>query len=188
MIPKSKTWLLIALLVIAVVPLAAIPIVGLGALAKPIGSALTSLFLLPLVGMARGLADYSLQVTKALPNGAATVVTDGIDLEVSAQANTVAQFELRVAAPALVTADLPDTETMKYDVYHDTASDFSTEALLLRDVIVQTGAGGAGAAAQTVGVRLPAHVSRYVRLKATNSGAGDASDKSMTVDLVVPHA
>ena len=127
--------------------------------------------------------DSAVKVTKALPNGAATVASDGIDLGHGTKGDFLAACELEIAAPALAVADLANGDTMTYDVYHDTASDFSSETLLMDNVITQTGAGGAGAAAQTVAVRLPVDVKRYVRVKATNSAAGDASDKSLTARL-----
>ena len=130
----------------------------------------------------RMLRDLELQVTKALPNGAATVNSGSIDLEHSANGVHVADCELLIEAPALATADLPDTKTMTYDVEHsDNDSSWSD---LANGVLVQTGADGAGAAAASARVRLPSTAKRYVRAVATNSGAGDASDKSMTVGLV----
>ena len=183
--PKTRLIVLcLFALAIALIPLAALSIISFGTAAKAITAGLCSL---PLLGMA-GLHDLALQVTKALPSGASTVATDGIDLENSANAHHSGGFELLVQAPALVVGELADTETMKYDVYHDTAVGFGTEALLLRDVVVQTGAGGAGAAAQNVAVALPSHVSRYVRVKATNSAALDCSGKTLTVDVSVPIA
>jgi hypothetical protein len=139
-----------------------------------------------LIGMGYAAKDASTDMvkTKALPNGAATVSSDGFDLGVGSKGDVGGNFELQIEAPALVVGDLGNGDTMKYDVYHDTAVGFGTEALLMRDVIVQTGAGGAGAAAATARVRLPVDCNRYVRVKATNSAAGDASDKSMTVRLV----
>jgi len=52
-------------------------------------------------------------------------------------------------------------------------------------VLVQTGAGGAGAAAATARFAIPSDCERYVRVTATNSGTGDASGASMTVNLKV---
>jgi hypothetical protein len=128
------------------------------------------------------LRDAELQVTKALPNGAATVNSGSIDLEHSTNGVHVADCELLIEAPALATADLPDTKTMTYDVEH--SDDDSSFSDLANGVLVQTGADGAGAAAATARVRLPSTVKRYVRVVATNSGTGDASDKSMTAGLV----
>lgn len=130
----------------------------------------------------RMLRDAELQVTKALPNGAATVNSDSIDLEHSANGVHVADCELLIEAPALATADLPDTKTMTYDVEH--SDDDSSFEDLANGVLVQTGAGGAGAVAAEARVRLPSTVKRYIRVVATNDGAGDASDKSLTAGLV----
>jgi hypothetical protein len=132
----------------------------------------------------RMLRDAALQVTKALPGGAATIYTDGIDLEHDTSGVFVADCELLIEAPALATADLADGATMKYDVEHADESDFSDVEDLADSVLVQTGAGGAGAAAAEARFRLPSTVKRYVRVAATNSAAGDASDKSVTAGLV----
>lgn len=129
------------------------------------------------------LKDAVLEVTKALPNGAAAVNSAGIDLGVAASDLLLAECELVIEAPALATADLPDAQTMTYKVQHDTDSAFGTAVDLFPSAIVQTGAGGAGAAAATKRLRLPSDVKRYIRVVATNSGAGDASDKSLTAGL-----
>lgn len=127
------------------------------------------------------LVDAALVKTRALPNGAASVTSDGIDLMNSANGDFKADCELIVNAPALVVGDLADAATMTYDIVHSVNSDMSSPATLLDNVITQTGAGGAGAAAAELNVRLPSDVRRYVAVKATNSGAGDASDKSVTI-------
>ena len=133
--------------------------------------------------MPRDLIDAQLQVTKALPNGAATASTDGIDLGITSNSDFQAAVELKIEAPALDSTALPNTKTMKYSVYHDSASDFSGEALLAGDVVVQTGAGGTGDDAATGRLPLPTNVSRYIRVKAVGSASGDASGSSVTVSL-----
>jgi hypothetical protein len=92
--------------------------------------------------------------------------------------------ELLIQAPALTTGQLADAATMKYSVQHAASADFSDATLLAGDVLVQTGAGGAGAAAAEVRVGLPGDVKRYVRVRAINSAAGNASTKSLTESLV----
>jgi hypothetical protein len=57
--------------------------------------------------------------------------------------------EVLVSAPALSTTIAPDTRTMTYRIQHDTDSAFGTAATLVDNLIVQTGAGGVGAAAAT---------------------------------------
>lgn len=128
--------------------------------------------------------DARLSVTKALSNGAGSVTTDAIDLELSANGDLHARCELVIDAPALTTTLLPDTETMKYDVIHSDNSDLSSPTTIAASVVVQTGAGGAGAAA-IAGTRfsLPSTVKRYVGVKVTKTGTGNASTVSVTVAL-----
>lgn len=173
---KSRT--LFAAGVAAIVPLFAILVSGwlsLGETAAVAGLA---------VGLAFGLRDAQHSVSKALPNGASTVSSDGLDIDQTTNGDVVAPFELEIDAPALATGELGDGATMKYDVYHDTESDFSSEAVLAKEVLVQTGADGSGADAATERLRLPSTANRYVRVKATNSAAGDASGESFTARLV----
>lgn len=124
--------------------------------------------------------DRELKVTLALPNGAATTTSTGIDLGVGTQSDFSANTELVIDGPVLTTAELPNTQTITYDVYHDTASGFGTETLLAT-LGTQVGAGGAGAAAKTFRMGFPSNVKRYIRVKTTNSGAGNASGKSATI-------
>jgi hypothetical protein len=128
--------------------------------------------------------DASVKITRALANANETVASTGIDLGNSAKGDFVAACELEIAAPALTTGELADAKTQKYDVFHDVKSDFSTETKLFEDVIVQTGAGGAGAAAATVALRLPVDVKQFLRVKITGEAAGgDASAKQATIRL-----
>jgi hypothetical protein len=132
----------------------------------------------PLVG------DAQLKVTKALPNGAASTTTDAINLVTSTNGDFIANAELLISAPALGATPLPDAKTMKYSVVHSVNSDLSSPATLAADVLIQTGAGGVGAAAATARFRLPSDVRQYVGVKATGSASGDASGSSMTVQLL----
>lgn len=182
--PNLKTLAIcLALALVAIVPLCAVSVISVGA-------ALKSLACLTVLGMAltnqQLVQDYSTggRVTKALPNGAATIYTDGIDLGHSANGRPPAGIELLITAPALVVGDLANGDTMTYVVQHDTDSAFGTAVSLYGTVLTQTGAGGVGAAAATKRVALPSDVNRYVRVAATNSAAGDASDKSVIVALV----
>lgn len=129
--------------------------------------------------------DSLLKVTKALPNGAAAVTSDAIDLGHGSRGDFIAAAELLITAPALVVGDLANGETMKYDIIHSDNSDLSSPATLVAAAITQTGAGGAGAGAATYYWHPPVDVKQYIGVKATNSGAGDASDKSLTAELVL---
>jgi hypothetical protein len=130
--------------------------------------------------------DALAKVTAALPNGAATVyTTTGIDTGVSTDGAHLSDIEFVLTAPALVVGDLANGETMKYSVLTDTVNPIDgSSTVLFADCITQTGAGGAGAAAATFRFKLPSNAGRILGVKAVNSGAGDASDKSLTLEAV----
>lgn len=136
--------------------------------------------------MSYQVRDKSLVVSKALSNGAGSVVSDGIDLGHGTHPQVVLpEFEIEIDAPALTTTLLPNTETMTYDIEHDDDPAFGTVATALKSVVVQTGAGGVGAAAIAgTKARLPSTVKRYIRMKVTKTGTGNASTVSGTMRLV----
>lgn len=132
--------------------------------------------------MSFNLKDAAVKQTKALPNGAASTTSDAIDLGHSTAGDFLADVEFKVTAPALGATPLPDAKTMKYSIVHSHNADLSSPATLITDIIVQTGAGGVGAiAAEWIG-RLPVDVRRYVGVKATGSGSGDASGSSVILE------
>jgi hypothetical protein len=135
--------------------------------------------------MGFAVKDTALKVTKALPNGAATVYSDGIDLGHGTKGDFLAEVEVKISAPALTTGQQPDAKTLTYTIQHDDAAAFGTVADLYPGVIVQLGAGGAGAAAATFTARLPVDVKRYVRVKAVGSATGDASAASLTFEVLL---
>jgi hypothetical protein len=128
------------------------------------------------------VGDAKMKASLGLPDGAATTVADGFDTQNSARGSFQADTELVIAAPALGATPLPDGQTITYQVFHDTAVGFGTETLLAT-LGVQTGAGGAGAAAAELRIRLPTTVKRYVRAKAVKTGAADASGSAAEVRL-----
>lgn len=134
--------------------------------------------------MPRNVRDANLTVSKALSNGAGTVLSTGIDLGLSTRSDFVAGAEFLIEAPAHTTTLLPDAETEKYTIEHDDAADFSTVANLDLDALIQTGAGGAGAVAASKRVGIPSNVKRYVRLKAIKTGTGNASTISAALSVV----
>lgn len=128
------------------------------------------------------MEDAALEQAIALASSAGSVYTTAFDLGAGTQ-DFVADAELRIEAPVLTTTELPNGETVKYDVQHSTDNSSFTD--IAKEVVVQTGAGAAGAAAQNVNFRLPVDVNRYVRVKATTStSAGDCSGKSVTSKIV----
>lgn len=128
--------------------------------------------------------DKQLQRTLALPNGANTTNGTGFDLEHGALGGFFADAEIVINAPALTTGELGDTQTITYSLRHSDAADFSGDSELLGNLIVQTGAGGAGAAAAEKRVRLPSNVKRYVRARAVKTGASNASTANATTKMV----
>lgn len=134
--------------------------------------------------MPLNIKDANLTVSKALSNGAGTVLSAGIDLGLTAKSDFVAQCELLIEAPAHTTTLLPDTETEKYTVEHDSDPAFGTVSNLDVDALTQTGAGGVGAAAATKRVGLPSDVKRYIRLKAIKTGTGNASTISAKLSVM----
>lgn len=178
-----KTLLLVS--IVALVPLASIAAVAVG-----ISTEQTAL-LLSLAAMATTYsflakdADTGLTKTTALPaSGTNPAASAGIDLGVGVRGIVPGDMELLIEAPAMTTTELADAATIVYSIYHDTASNFGTETLLLDRLIVQTGADSAGAAAATKRIRLPADTSRYIRVKATPSASTDKSAKSFTISLL----
>ena len=123
--------------------------------------------------------------TAALPNGAATTTTTGIDLEtVSTSADFLARAEFLLSAPALTTGQLADTQTITYSIETATDAAFTSPVVFNASMFVQTGAGAAGDVAKSARFRLPTNVLRYVRAKAIKTGASNASTASMTLKLV----
>lgn len=128
------------------------------------------------------LKDKLLRTVHALPNGANTTNGAGLDLGLTSRSEFVANSEAVVSAPALTTTELGDTQTVTYHLYHDTAVGFGSETLLAT-LGLQTGAGGAGAAAAEFRLKLPSTVKRYLRLKTVKVGASNASTASATLEL-----
>lgn len=129
-------------------------------------------------------ADPGLNKTTALSVDDAAAVSAGIDLGVGARGLPPGNMELLIEAPALAVAELANTETVTYAVYHSNAADFNPEVALISQAIVQTGAGGVGAGAATKRLRLPSDTRRYIRVKATPSGNRDKTAKSFKIGLL----
>lgn len=128
--------------------------------------------------------DGNLTKTKAMPSGASAVTTDAIDLGEGTTGTFVTDCELVINAPAVTTGMLADAATIKYDIVTSDTTDLTTSpTVIAKEVIVQTGASSAGAAAAEARFRFPTSVKRYVGVRATKSASGDASSVSMTIAL-----
>jgi hypothetical protein len=183
MTPK-RCLIAAALLCLAAIPCAALFAAPVAIVAKFATAA--SLLAFGVI-LAPGVKDAQLSVEIALPTGASSVYTAGIDLGVSdrAQFDGGRRVELLIEGPLLVVGKLANASTMTYEVQHDTDSAFGTaESLYGGPNLTQTGAGGVGAAAASKRVALPTDVKRYVRLKCTNSDALDASAVKGKLSLV----
>lgn len=129
-------------------------------------------------------SDASLKKTTVLSVNAAATNSAGIDLGHSTKGIAPGDMELLITAPAMAIAELADAQTLTYALIHDTDSAFGSPVVLLDNLIVQTGAGGAGAAAATKQIRLPSNTNRYIRVRVTATEAKDKSAKSYVVQLV----
>lgn len=132
-------------------------------------------------------ADAELSETLALPNGAATTLGAAIEVGCGTPDDFTVETEFKISAPALSTGDHGNGATVKYSLVTDDVSTFdsSSLAVLLPDVLVQTGAGGVGSAAATWQGRAPiGGVRKYIGLKAVKSGAGDISDQTATLAML----
>lgn len=131
--------------------------------------------------------DELLKAERALPAAASSTV-DGaaIDLGHGSRGDFLANAELKVTAPAVTATMVPDTRTMTYSVIHSDNADLSNPAVLYSSVIVQTGAGGAGAAEASATVRLPVDVKRYVGVRVTSGpSTTDSSAVKATAELLL---
>lgn len=129
------------------------------------------------------ITDMELRTSRALPTGASAVTATGIDLGHGTTGRNVADYEFLLTAPALAVGQLANTSTMTYAIVTSANSDMSSPTVINSAALVQTGAGGAGAAGDTLRFRLPTNCQRYVSVRATNSAAADASAASYTLEM-----
>jgi hypothetical protein len=133
------------------------------------------------------LKDTLQKITRALPGAASTSVTSttAIDLGHGVNGNPMFRGELLISAPAVTTVMVPDTRTQTYDLISSANSDLSSPVTVVAGIILQTGAGGVGAAAATARYKPASDSKRYYGIKVT-SGASttDSSAVSATLELV----
>lgn len=127
----------------------------------------------------------TMDASAALPNGANVTRTTGLDLgPLTARGARLAECELEISAPVLTAAELPDAQTITYAIETDDDAAFGSAIVPADALCVQTGAGGVGAAARSIRVKIPTNCERYVRLRATKVGASNASTKNMRFRLL----
>ena len=133
--------------------------------------------------MGLALKDIQVKGTRARPSAASTTV-DGaaIDLGHGSFGDFVAPAEFKLTAPALTTTMAPDTRTMTYSIIHSDNADLSSPTIIDSACIVQTGAGGAGAATTSITWRPPVDVKRYIGVRVV-SGASIADSSAVSATL-----
>lgn len=136
--------------------------------------------------MAFAVKDAAVKNTGELPDAASTTVdVAALDLGHGSHGDFVASAEFKLSAPAVNTTMVPNTKTITYSVIHSDNADLSSPDVLIASCIVQTGAGGAGAAAADYTFRVPVDVKRYLGARAV-SGADvtDSSAVSLTLEAL----
>jgi hypothetical protein len=137
--------------------------------------------------MSYALKDAQVKNTRALP-AAASATVDGaaLDLGHGSFGDFVANAEFKLSAPAVNATMAPDTRTFTYSIIHSDNADLSSTTVLYPSVIVQTGAGGVGAAATSHTCRLPVDVKRYVGARiVSGASTGDASSVAATLEALL---
>lgn len=130
----------------------------------------------------RNLQDAALTVAVALPASAGTVVTPAINLSTGPFSDFVAECDYVLPIPALSTAQLPNSATVTYTVQLAAPSDSGFGSPATVQTYTQTGAGGAGAAAQTPRFRLPSTAQGFLRAQAvTANSPGNCSGAELSL-------
>jgi hypothetical protein len=123
----------------------------------------------------------------ALGAAGATTRSAQIDLQTASTSGLnprIEAMELEIQAPALAVGELANGQTVTYAL-EDSSAAGGGYTLRADSIVVQTGAGGAGAAAQTVRAKIPSDALRYVNIRCVSSaGAGNPSTQNCTVKLL----
>ncbi len=132
--------------------------------------------------------DALLKLTRALPaaNGG-TVTSPALDTgSTTGDAYLAGNVEFLLTAPALTVGQAANGTTYTYSIVGSPNADLSSATTLSSGILVQTGAGGAGAPAATVRYRPPSNAQRYIGFQvAASAGNADASAASATLELLV---
>jgi hypothetical protein len=128
--------------------------------------------------------DSQMRATRALPASISAVVSSAMDTGARTSMGLEPPVEFLLTAPALSTAQLPDTKIMSYDIIGSANADLSSSTTVAPGVLVQTGAGGAGAAGATKRIRAASDWPRFLgfQINPSASGTGDASATTATLD------
>lgn len=128
----------------------------------------------------RRLADASLRVTAALPNAAATVNTNSIDLGVARPFPIGDHLTVQIKTTDATGANSKNLSIVLQD--SDDGSNFASIPTLGAVVIAED---NGSYAATTANIALPPEARRYIRASVTGEAdGGNASDGSLTLQLV----
>jgi len=129
--------------------------------------------------MGYGTGDAMLVQSATLPSAEGASATPALDIGPNG-ATLDADFRLR--AEALATDELAVSDTVIYSVESAEDEAFSSPRIAIPEIAHQIGDGGANAIDKRF--RLPSTAGQFVRIKATKTGDGDASNKTMTLDML----
>lgn len=120
------------------------------------------------------------QISLTLPAAGASATSSSLDLGEETPSILAEELDITIAHPAL--ASLADGKYLRLTL-EDSADD-STFAAVPGIQIESLGAGGAGAGAKSVNIKLPGDIARYVRLKAeVEAAGGDNTGSAATIDF-----
>jgi hypothetical protein len=128
--------------------------------------------------------DANLIVSGNLPTATATTTSSAaIDLGMGPFDQFAAErVNFTLSVPALAVGHLPDGDTVTYTIWSSPNANLSSPVEYIPAALVQTGAAGAGAAANTFTFAVPSTINRYLFAKAT-TGAGAAAAASTPFTL-----
>lgn len=128
------------------------------------------------------MKDQNVMVEKLHPAAAATANSDAIDLGSTTPGPLTEKIQVRIYSEALPSLADGKTATVTLE---DSADGSSFTAVPSVATFVQTGAGGAGAAALERTIHLPPNIRRYIRASSTiQSAGGDNTAKKFGIDAL----
>ena len=131
-------------------------------------------------------AGEQLSQVASLPNGANITETKPLDLGIRPAGVTPDSIGFEIRCPALSPEELPDGSVMNYDVIVSDAADMSNATVAKAGVVTQKAKaekGGARKRTSSFNLDADAPVGRYLAIRATNSGGGDASGQEVELHL-----
>jgi hypothetical protein len=133
--------------------------------------------------MPRQITDAGKSVSFTLPNAANTVNSNAIDLESAEPFPVTEQIGVRISITAANGANNKNINIRIQDSAD--GSNWANVALLPNPALQSTDNNGAGHAAKSVVIALPANVRRYIRAQAQGeANGGDSSNGTGKVELL----